>query len=144
MCVLMSHMRFHFKMTTCFGQEESWEPPKCILAVFSGIAPITCSCSRTRVFQLDGRPNAWHTSQTIKGKNFCFDSELLSAQTDNNRKLLMWINSFQIHCWNSHYAPLWKSAFLLLTVPNWNQRSMEIVKYSALAVCNVSKGATLA
>jgi len=25
------------------------------LAVFSGIAPITCSCSRTRVFQLDGR-----------------------------------------------------------------------------------------
>jgi len=57
MRVLMSHMRWYFKITTCFGQEKSWEPPKCILAVFSGIAPITSSnsCSRTRVFQLDGR-----------------------------------------------------------------------------------------
>jgi len=55
MCVGMSHMRCHFKNTTCFGQGKNWEPPKYILTVFSGIAPVTCSCSGTRVFQLDGR-----------------------------------------------------------------------------------------
>jgi len=55
MCVGMSYMRCHFKITTCFGHEKSWEPPKCISAVFSGIAPIMCWCSRTRVFQLDAR-----------------------------------------------------------------------------------------
>jgi len=28
-------------------------PPKFLLTVYSGIAPITCSCSRSLVFQLD-------------------------------------------------------------------------------------------